>query len=118
MFVRTAYRAEIGGGRFSLPSQEYGLSSPNSCALKSSAGVASSRGRTVAGPVESADTLLHRAKNAGRNRVEVEPTIITMRSMPNVTGRPQNRCNSSEDQRREERPDQKAQTVTTTASRV
>jgi diguanylate cyclase len=45
-----------------------------------SAGVLSSRGRTVAEMVAGADALLYKAKNAGRNRVEVEPVLVELRT--------------------------------------
>lgn len=49
-------------------------------AISFSAGVSSSRGRGMPELVESADALLQRAKNGGRNRVEVEPALVTVRS--------------------------------------
>jgi diguanylate cyclase len=49
-------------------------------AVSFSAGVLSSRGRTVAEMMEGADALLYQAKNAGRNRVEVEPALVRVAS--------------------------------------
>lgn len=49
-------------------------------AISFSAGVSSSRGRTVAELVESADALLYQAKSAGRNRVEVESALVEIKS--------------------------------------
>lgn len=50
-----------------------------------SAGVSSSRGRSVPELVASADALLYRAKNGGRNRVEVEPPVVEVPSAPKDT---------------------------------
>ncbi len=47
-----------------------------------SAGVSSSRGRSVPELVASADALLYRAKNGGRNRIEVEPTVVGVSPAP------------------------------------
>lgn len=45
-----------------------------------SAGVSSSRGRSVPELVASADALLYSAKNGGRNRIEVEPPVVDLSS--------------------------------------
>lgn len=56
-------------------------------AISFSAGVVSSRGRTMPELVESAEALLHQAKHAGRNRVEIEPALVQIRSTRKETER-------------------------------
>lgn len=51
-------------------------------AITFSAGVSSSRGRSVPELVASADALLYRAKNGGRNRIEVEPPVVDVSPAP------------------------------------
>ncbi|WP_287461126.1 GGDEF domain-containing protein [Sphingomonas sp.] len=47
-----------------------------------SAGISSSRGRAVPALIASAEALLDRAKNGGRNRTEIEPPLVEILSPP------------------------------------
>lgn len=76
-----AARTRIAGRRLKVRGTDAELGT-----ITFSAGVSSSRGRSMAELVASAEALLRRAQDGGRNRTELEPAVVEIVSAP--SGKP------------------------------